>query len=256
MSGSPTRGSDPENLAILRAAVEGAPDATLVRLDRNWGVAGGRNRATALGAGRVVFALDNDAEFDRAGHPGARRPRPGRGAGPRRHRLPHPRARDGRRGPVLLGLSPRPSCRAPPRASTRPPSSAPATPSAAPISRRRAATTTRCSSAGRSTTSSLRAINMGRRIRYRGDIVVRHKVSGEQRFAWSGTRWFHFVRNRLYIEMKFGASCAVPAAALPGLPGQGRPQRGAAAGAPRRPGRAAPRRGVPPAGGGASASTG
>ena len=38
------QGSDPENLAILKAAVEGAPDATLVRLDRNWGVAGGRNR--------------------------------------------------------------------------------------------------------------------------------------------------------------------------------------------------------------------
>jgi GT2 family glycosyltransferase len=53
---------------------------------------------------------------------------------------------------------------------------------------------------------SLRAINMGRRIRYRGDIAVRHKVSGEHRFAWSGTRWFHFVRNRIYIEMKYGAS--------------------------------------------------
>jgi hypothetical protein len=49
---------------------------------------------------------------------------------------------------------------------------------------------------------------MGRRIRYRGDIAVRHKVSGEHRFAWSGTRWFHFVRNRLYIEMKYGAPAA------------------------------------------------
>ena len=51
------QGSKPENLARLAAAVEGAPDATLVRLDRNWGVAGGRNRATALGRGRLVFAL-------------------------------------------------------------------------------------------------------------------------------------------------------------------------------------------------------
>ena len=41
----------------------------------------------------------------RAGHPGARRPRAGRGARPRRHRLPHPRPCDRRRGPVLLGLS-------------------------------------------------------------------------------------------------------------------------------------------------------
>jgi GT2 family glycosyltransferase len=53
---------------------------------------------------------------------------------------------------------------------------------------------------------SLRAINLGRRIRYRGDIAVRHKVSGERRFAWSGTRWYHFVRNRLYIAMKYGAA--------------------------------------------------
>ena len=51
----------------------------------------------------------------------------------------------------------------------------------------------------------LRAIERGWRIRYRGDIAVRHKVSPEQRVAWSGTRWFHFVRNRLYIERKWGA---------------------------------------------------
>ena len=51
----------------------------------------------------------------------------------------------------------------------------------------------------------LRAIERGWRIRYRGDIVVRHKVSPEQRVAWSGTRWFYFVRNRLYIERKWGA---------------------------------------------------
>jgi GT2 family glycosyltransferase len=52
----------------------------------------------------------------------------------------------------------------------------------------------------------LRAIERGWRIRYRGDIVVRHKVSPEQRFFWSGSRWFHFVRNRLYIARKWGAS--------------------------------------------------
>ncbi|MFH4276416.1 hypothetical protein WAJ11_22640, partial [Acinetobacter baumannii] len=28
----------------------------------------------------------------------------------------------------------------------------------------------------------------------------------QHRFSWSGTRWFHFVRNRIYIEMKYGAS--------------------------------------------------
>ena len=44
------------------------------------------------------------------------------------------------------------------------------------------------------------------RIRYRGDIVVRHKVSPERRVTWSGDRWFHFVRNRLYIGRKSGHS--------------------------------------------------
>jgi GT2 family glycosyltransferase len=59
---------------------------------------------------------------------------------------------------------------------------------------------------------SLRFVNLGQRIHYRGDIAVRHKVSPEARFAWGGTRWFHFVRNRLYIAMKHGAN---PATLLP-----------------------------------------
>ncbi len=50
----------------------------------------------------------------------------------------------------------------------------------------------------------LRAIARGWRVRYRGDIVIRHKVSGERRVGWSGDRWFYYVRNRLYIERKLG----------------------------------------------------
>jgi GT2 family glycosyltransferase len=52
----------------------------------------------------------------------------------------------------------------------------------------------------------LRAIALGWRIRYRGDIVIRHKVTAEQRVNWTATRWFYFVRNRLYIERKLGRS--------------------------------------------------
>ena len=52
----------------------------------------------------------------------------------------------------------------------------------------------------------LRAIQRGWRIVYRGDLVIRHKVSPERRVAWTGARWFHFVRNRLYIARKWGAS--------------------------------------------------
>lgn len=48
----------------------------------------------------------------------------------------------------------------------------------------------------------LRAIALGWRIRYRGDIVVRHAVSPDRRVHWTAGRWFYFVRNRLYIERK------------------------------------------------------
>jgi GT2 family glycosyltransferase len=198
-------GSDPENLAILKAAVEGAPDATLVRLDRNWGVAGGRNRATALGTGRIVFALDNDAEFN----------------------TPDTLARAVRAldaEPDLAAIS----CRILVHATGAEDLSSWGFPQSLLPRAAESFDATTFVGAGHAIRRadfeaaggyddalffcweeydfSLRAINMGRRIRYRGDIVVRHKVSGEHRFAWSGTRWFHFVRNRLYIEMKYGAS--------------------------------------------------
>ena len=199
------QGSDPENLAILKAAVEGAPDATLVRLDRNWGVAGGRNRATALGTGRAVFALDNDAEFD--------------GTDTLARAV---RALDTE--PDIAAIA----CRILVHATGAEDLSSWGYPASLLPRAAESFDTTTFVGAGHAIRRadfeaaggyddalffcweeydfSLRAINMGRRIRYRGDIAVRHKVSGEHRFAWSGTRWFHFVRNRIYIEMKYGAS--------------------------------------------------
>ena len=53
---------------------------------------------------------------------------------------------------------------------------------------------------------ALRAIDCGWRVCYRGDILVRHKASPERRVEWSGDRWFHFVRNRVYIARKWDAS--------------------------------------------------
>src|SRR5689334_4077920 len=53
------QGSRPEILTQFANAVSGRTDATLVALDRNHGVAGGRNRGTALGHGRIIFGLDN-----------------------------------------------------------------------------------------------------------------------------------------------------------------------------------------------------
>jgi GT2 family glycosyltransferase len=57
------QGSRPETLERLVALVALREDATLVALGCNRGVAGGRNRGTALGHGRIVAGLDNDAEF-------------------------------------------------------------------------------------------------------------------------------------------------------------------------------------------------
>lgn len=201
------QGSDPENLAILTAAVGNAPDATLVQLDRNWGVAGGRNRATALGAGRVVFALDNDAEFD------------GPDTLARAVRALDAEADLAAVGCRILvhatGAEDLSSWGYPPSLLPRAAESFDATTF---VGAGHAIRRADFEAAGGYDDAlffcweeydfSLRAINMGRRIRYRGDIAVRHKVSGEHRFAWSGTRWFHFVRNRLYIEMKHGASWA------------------------------------------------
>lgn len=197
------QGSRPENLAALAAAVADAPDVTLVRLDRNWGVAGGRNRATALGRGRVVFALDNDAEF----------------------------ATPGTLAEAVAALDAEPDlaaigCRILVHATGAEDLSSWGYPPA--LLPRAADSFDACTFVGAGHAIrradfeavggyddalffcweefdfALRAINAGRRIRYRGDIAVRHKVSGEHRFAWSGTRWFYFVRNRIYIGLKYG----------------------------------------------------
>jgi GT2 family glycosyltransferase len=205
------QGSKPENLARLAAAVEGAPDATLVRLDRNWGVAGGRNRATALGRGRVVFALDNDAEFADADT--LARALRGLDAEPDvaaiacRILVFDTGAEDLSSWGYPPGLLPRAS-----------ESFDVATFVGAGHAIRRqdfermGGYDDALFFCWEEFDFALRAINAGRRIRYRGDIAVRHKVSGEHRFAWSGTRWFHFVRNRLYIGLKYGLA---PASLLP-----------------------------------------
>lgn len=199
------QGSAPENLARLAAEIEGRDDAVLVSLDRNWGVAGGRNRATSLGNGRVVVALDNDAEFADAGTlaraVAALDDDPALAAIGFRIQVfatgeedlsswgyPSsllPRARGSFDAVTFVGAG---------------------------HAIRRAA----WDDAGGYDDAlffcweeydfCLRAIARGWHVRYRGDIAVRHKVSGQHRFAWSGTRWFYFVRNRLYIGRKAGAS--------------------------------------------------
>jgi GT2 family glycosyltransferase len=199
------QGSRPENLEALAAVVAGRRDVSLVALGRNYGVAGGRNRGTALGHGRVVVGLDNDAAFGapdtlarlvRAldGEPaiaaiGCRIVRDATGEDDRsswgyaRRQLPH--AAETFEAGTFVGAG---------------------------HAIRRAA----WNDAGpydealffcwEELDFCARARALGWRVRYRGDIVIRHKVSAEQRVAWSGLRWFYFVRNRLYVGRKHGAS--------------------------------------------------
>ncbi|MFZ4408487.1 MAG: glycosyltransferase family 2 protein [Paracraurococcus sp.] len=202
------QGSRPENLALLARAVAGTTDATLVQLDRNWGVAGGRNRATALGTGRCVFALDNDAEFATedtlAQAVQALRAEPDLAAIGCRILVFATGAEDLSSWGYPPGLLPR---------------AAESFDACTFVGAGHAIRRADFEAAGGYDDAlffcweeydfALRAINLGRRIRYRGDIAVRHKVSGERRFAWSGTRWFHFVRNRIYIALKYGDSAPV-----------------------------------------------
>ena len=205
------QGSQPDNLARLVAAVDGAADATLVQLDRNWGVAGGRNRATALGWGRAVFALDNDAEFAT--------PDTLAQAVRALDAEPDVAAIACRVLVYATGADDLSSWGYPPSLLPR---SADSFDTVTFVGAGHVIRRADFAAAGGYDDAlffcweefdfALRAINAGRRIRYRGDIAVRHKVSGEQRFSWSGTRWFHFVRNRLYIGLKYGIA---PAALLP-----------------------------------------
>lgn len=197
------QGSQRDNLARLAAAVAGRTDATLVRLERNFGVAGGRNRGSALGHGRVIVALDNDAEFADADTLAR--------AVAAMHAAPDLAAlafrivvfADGRDDLSSWGYPISLLPRAGEAFDT-------VTFVGAGHAIRRAA----WDAAGGYDDAlffcweeydfCLRAIARGWRVRYQGELLIRHKVSPERRFAWSGSRWFYFVRNRLYIGRKSG----------------------------------------------------
>ena len=195
------QGSQPENLARLAAEVAGRQDATLLALDRNHGVAGGRNHGSSLGHGRVIFGLDNDAEFadaDTLAHAVAALDEDPKLAAIGCRILLYARDADDLSSwgyPTSLL----------PRAGD---SFDAVTFVGAGHAIRRAAWDGYDEAlffCWEEFDFCLRAIERGWRIRYRGDIAVRHKVCPDRRVTWSGTRWFHFVRNRLYIEHKWGA---------------------------------------------------
>jgi GT2 family glycosyltransferase len=202
------QGSAPETLDRLAATA--GDRCSLFVSDTNLGVAGGRNLLSRLGTGRVIVALDNDAEFA----------------------APDTVARlvaalDAEPGLAAIG------CRIVSHATGRDDLSSWGYPRALLPAAEECFDTVTFVGAGHAIRRTawddaggydaklffcweefdlcLRAIARGWRIRYRGDIVVRHKVSDEQRVRWSGRRWFYFVRNRLYLDRKYGRS-AIPRA--------------------------------------------
>lgn len=197
------QGSAPATLARFAAMIGDRSDITLLAAERNLGVAGGRNLATSFGHGRAIVGLDNDAEF----------------------------ASTTTAADLVAALDAAPEvaaigCRIVTYATGEDDLSSWGYPRAL-LSRSgdcfdavtfvgagHAISRTAWGAAGGYDPAlffcweefdfCLRAIALGWRVRYRGDLVVRHKVAGERRVHWSGSRWFHFVRNRLYIGRKQG----------------------------------------------------
>ncbi len=197
------QGSTEQNLAWLQIIVAGRFDATLLRSDRNLGVAEGRNQAAAFGHGRIIVGLDNDAEFAThdtlAGMAAALDAEPDLAAigcrilnfGTGRDDMTswgYPRSLLPQAGGNFLATT---------------------FVGAGHAIRREAWNAAGGYDPGlffcwEEYDFCLRAIAQGWRVRYRGDLIVRHKMSAEHRVAWSGDRWFQYVRNRLYIELKYG----------------------------------------------------
>ncbi|HBK07077.1 MAG TPA: glycosyl transferase [Acetobacteraceae bacterium] len=199
------QGSCSTSLARLACAIKENPKVSLFVSGSNLGVAGGRNVISNMGHGRVIVALDNDAEF--ADTLTVARMVAALDAEPR------------------LGAI---GCRIVRYADGRDDRSSWGYPDALMPSAGACFDTVTFVGAGHSIRRDtwqqaggydprlffcweeydfcLRAIAHGWQVRYRGDIVIRHKVCGEQRVGWSANRWFYHVRNRLYIERKLGRS--------------------------------------------------
>jgi GT2 family glycosyltransferase len=195
------QGSDPPNIARVKAFCADKPDVTLQCLERNIGIAEGRNRVIAMGTAPIIIGLDSDAVFD---DPGCAARAAARMAG------------DERLGIIAFRIL---------DSDTRRESHWDY-----PAKYREAETfeTTRFLGGGHAMRRAAyeavggfdgalffigeerdiawRIINAGYRIRWFRDIAVLHEVDARAKVTWGSKRYYFTVRNTMYVNYKFGMS--------------------------------------------------
>jgi len=193
--------STAENLAALKAHIEGKPHVSLIALSENIGVPGGRNIASRAGTAPIIVAIDNDAEFAtpetlRQAVEILRR-EPGLGA-------IGFRILDFETGADDLTSWSYPASHWPQRHLEFP---AATFVGAGHAIRRQAFEEAggydeRLFFIGEEQELCLKLLNLGYEIRYVGGVAIRHKVTSEARIAWTGGRHFYTARNRIYVALK------------------------------------------------------
>jgi GT2 family glycosyltransferase len=197
------QGSEPSNQDKLEAFCEAQSDVHVHWLERNVGVAAGRNLATRLGAAAYVVSLDNDAVFAdeycvaRAIEHMERDPQLGALA----FRILDAETQSDEAFwdyPSRLRESELPRF-----AVTR-------FLGGGHVLRRSAFQAAGCYDerlffCGEERDVSWRMIGLGYRMRLERDLLVVHRSVANSKVAWSGKRFYYLARNTLYINHKFGA---------------------------------------------------
>lgn len=199
------QGSDPAAFEAIARHVQGAENVVLKRLDQNIGVPAGRNRAAALGDAPVLVALDNDAEF-------ADETVLARACALLRKHDEYSALGfrilnyfTGDDDHTSWGYSHLDWAR---RMLDFPALSFVGAGHAI----RRAAFEAaggydeRLFFCAEELDLGFKILKQGGEIRYRGDLVVRHKVSPEGRVRWRDGRYYYTLRNRLYLGLKYESS--------------------------------------------------